>query len=143
VPMRLLRSRPKWLMLPAAAGLVVGLCVSLYAQPGNPPKPTPTGKDTGLIPREVLFGNPDKAGAKVSHDGKYLSYLAPVKGVLNVWVGPVDDPSKAKPVTDDKKRGIRTYFWAFTNKHILYTQDADGDEDYHIYRVDLDTGKTE
>jgi len=112
------------------------------ADQGNMPKPTPAGKETGLIARELLFGNPDKAAARISPDGKQLSYLAPVDGVLNVWVGPIDDPDAAKPVTKDKKRGIRTYFWAYTNKHLLYTQDADGDEDWNVYRVDLDTLET-
>lgn len=95
-----------------------------------------------LIPREVLFGNPDKAAARLSPDGKHLSYLAPKNGVLNVWVGPVDDPSAAQPVTDDKKRGIRSYFWAYTSRHVLYTQDVGGDEDWHVYAVDLETKKT-
>lgn len=131
-----------WLPVLAVAG-VFGLCLGLRAEQGHALKPTPSGKETGLIPREILFGNPDKAGAKLSHDGKYLSYLAPVKGVLNVWVGPADDPAKAKPVTNDKKRGIRAYSWAFTNQHLLYTQDADGDEDFHVYCVNLETGKTE
>ena len=111
-------------------------------KPTDMPKPTPAGKETGLIPRELLFGNPDKAAARISPDGKRLSYLAPVDGVLNVWVGPIDDPDAAKPVTKDKVRGIRSYFWAYTNKHILYTQDAEGDEDWHVYRVDLDTQET-
>jgi dipeptidyl aminopeptidase/acylaminoacyl peptidase len=99
-------------------------------------------KGVPLIPRQVLFGNPDKAAARISPDGKHLSYLAPVDGVLNVWVGPTDDPSAAKPVTQDKKRGIRSYFWAYTGKHILYTQDADGDENWHVYSVDIDKGET-
>jgi dipeptidyl aminopeptidase/acylaminoacyl peptidase len=106
------------------------------------PQPTPAGKETGLIPRELLFGNPDKAAARISPDGKQLSFLAPVDGVLNVWVGPVDNPDAAKPVTEDKKRGIRVYFWAYTNQHILYVQDAEGDEDFNIYKVDLATLKT-
>jgi dipeptidyl aminopeptidase/acylaminoacyl peptidase len=95
---------------------------------------------TKLIPRKILFGNPDKAAAKISPDGKYLSFLAPVKGVLNVWVGPADNPEAAKPVTKDTKRGIRSYFWAYTNRHILYAQDEGGDENWHIYRVDLKSG---
>jgi dipeptidyl aminopeptidase/acylaminoacyl peptidase len=99
-------------------------------------------KDVPLIPRPILFGNPEKAAARIAHDGKRLSYLAPVNNVLNVWVGPADDPSAAKAVTDDKKRGIRSYFWAYTNKHILYTQDLDGDENWHVYAVDLDAGTT-
>src|SRR5690242_16190177 len=72
-----------------------------------------------LIPRRILFGNPDKASARISPDGSRLAYLAPVNGVLNVWVGPGLKPDEAKPVTDDKKRGIRSYFWAYTNNHIL------------------------
>lgn len=103
--------------------------------------PTPVGKETGLIPREVLFGNPDKAQARLSPDGKYLSYLAPVDGVLNVWVAPADAPEKARPITHDKKRGIRSHSWTFTNRHILYLQDADGDENWRIYVVNVETGK--
>lgn len=98
-------------------------------------------KGVKLIPREVLFGNPDKAAARLSHDGKRLAYLAPVDGVLNVWVGPVDDPDSAKAVTHDKKRGIRAYFWAYTNEHIVYLQDAAGDENWHVYSVNLANGK--
>lgn len=99
-------------------------------------------KHTPLIPRETLFGNPDKTAARISPDGTHLSYLAPENGVLNVWVGPLDDPSAAKPVTQDKLRGIRTYSWAYTNEHILYLQDVGGDEDWHVYCVDLATLKT-
>ena len=101
-----------------------------------PPDTTP------LIPRQVLFGNPDKAAAQLSPDGNRLSYLAPVDGVLNVWVGPIDDPAAAKPVTDDKVRGIRSHFWAFTNQHILYIQDKNGDENWHLYAVDLNLDQT-
>jgi len=95
-----------------------------------------------LIPRSVLFGNPDKAGAQLSPDGTRISFLAPVNGVLNVWVGPVENPDAAKPVTDDKKRGIRSYFWAYTNKHILYIQDKEGDENWHVFLVDLAASTT-
>jgi dipeptidyl aminopeptidase/acylaminoacyl peptidase len=110
---------------------------------GKDLKATAPGKETGLIPREVLFGNPDKAGAKISHDGKRLSFLAPVDGVLNVWVGPVDNPGAARPVTKDKKRGIRQYSWAYNNGQILYLQDREGDENWHVYGVDLASGRTQ
>jgi dipeptidyl aminopeptidase/acylaminoacyl peptidase len=106
------------------------------------PAETAATKGVSLISRKVLFGNPDKAAARLSPDGKRLSYLAPHNGVLNVFVGPVDDPAAAKPVTNDKQRGIRTYSWAYDNKHILYIQDSKGDEDWHVYCVDLDSGET-
>ena len=95
-----------------------------------------------LIPRDVLFGNPEKANVQLSPDGKQISFLAPVNGVLNVWVGPADDPGAAKAVTNDTHRGIRNYFWPFTSKHILYLQDKGGNEDFHVYSVDLATKKT-
>ena len=97
--------------------------------------------DVPLIPRTKFFGNPEKARARLSPDGQRLAYVAPVEGVLNVWVSPDDDPAKAKPVTFDKHRGIFNYFWAYTSKHILYTQDKDGDEDFHVYAVNLDSGE--
>src|SRR4051812_22923987 len=96
--------------------------------------------DVPLIPRKAFFGNPEKARARLSHDGKRLAFVAPVEGVLNVWVSPDDDPAKAKPVTFDKHRGVVEYSWAFTSKHILYTQDKNGDEDDHVYCIDLSSG---
>ncbi len=95
-----------------------------------------------LIPREVLFGNPVKANAQISPNGKMLTYLAPDdKGVMNVWVrtlGQEDD----KVVTADKKRGIRNYEWQQDGEHILYIQDRDGDEDWHVYQTNLKTKNT-
>ncbi len=95
-----------------------------------------------LIPRDVLFGNPDRAGVQISPDGSKISFLAPVDGVLNVWVGPASEPAKARPVTDDRSRGIRNYNWAFTSGHIAYLQDTGGDEDWKLYITDLTTGET-
>ena len=81
------------------------------------------GEKPPLIPRSVLFGNPDKASVQLSPNGKHISFLAPVNNVLNVWVGPANNPSAAKPVTKDTHRGIRRYFWAFTNNHVVFLQD--------------------
>jgi dipeptidyl aminopeptidase/acylaminoacyl peptidase len=94
-----------------------------------------------LIPRKVLFGNPDKARPRISPDGRRLAYLAPDEDVLNVWVrtvGKHDD----RAVTKDRKRGIRAYFWAQNNERIVYIQDKEGDENWHIYSVDLKTDRT-
>ncbi len=104
---------------------------------------TPTAAEavagTAVIPRSALFGNPEKTQARLSPDGKYISYIAPVNGVLNVFVGPRSDPSAAKAVTKDAKRGIRQHFWALDNKHVLYLQDEGGDENWHVYAVDVAT----
>jgi dipeptidyl aminopeptidase/acylaminoacyl peptidase len=97
--------------------------------------------DEGLIPREVLFGNPDKSLVRLSPDGKYITYLAPSNGVLNVWLAPIDDVKSAKHITDDKERGIRNYFWSLNNKHILFMQDYKGDENFRLYSYDLTSQK--
>jgi dipeptidyl aminopeptidase/acylaminoacyl peptidase len=92
-----------------------------------------------LIPRSILFGNPEKTDPQLSPDGARLGYLAPDDGVLNVWVRSVaggDD----RAVTRDRGRGIRSYFWAKDNQHLLYIQDQGGDENWHLYAVHLDSG---
>ena len=93
-----------------------------------------------LIPRDLLFGNPDRTMVRISSDGSNMSYLAPVKGVLNVWVAPAGHLEKARPVTNDTYRGIHNYGWAYTNKDLLYLQDKNGNENYSIYSVNLTSG---
>lgn len=91
-----------------------------------------------LIPRAKLFGNPSRADCQISPDGKWLSWLAPKDGVLNIWLAPVGtDLSSARAVTDDRKRGIRFHAWMPGSTHLLYVQDEGGTEDWHVYAVDL------
>jgi dipeptidyl aminopeptidase/acylaminoacyl peptidase len=95
-----------------------------------------------LIPRELFFGNPERAGVQISPDGKHLSWLAPKNGVMNVWVAPIGDLAAARAVTADTTRPVRIYHWAHTGKQVLYLQDAGGDENFHLFSADLATGKT-
>jgi dipeptidyl aminopeptidase/acylaminoacyl peptidase len=121
------------------------------AQPAPPPVVTPPAPEppvakgnpsNDLIPRAVLFGNPVRSSVQLSHDGKHISWLAPKDGVMNVWVAPIGKLDQAKAVTNDTVRPIRGYGWAFTNKHIIYGQDAAGDENFHVFRADIADGKT-
>ena len=84
-------------------------------------------KDYGveLIPRQTLFGNPERTAVTLSHDGTQVAYLAPLDGVLNVWVAPLDAIGDAKPVTRDRGRGIRHYLWSYHPGYLLYGQDRD------------------
>jgi dipeptidyl aminopeptidase/acylaminoacyl peptidase len=95
--------------------------------------------DTPLIPRKLLFGNPDKASVQVSPDGQWISWLAPRDGRLNVYIAPRDDPAAARPVTHDTGRGIRFYGWTFTGETILFIQDKGGDENWRIYSANIHT----
>ena len=93
-----------------------------------------------LIPREILFGNPERVGVQVSPDGTRLSWIAPEEGVLNVWVAPAADLAKARAITRDRDRGIREYFWMPSGTHIVYLQDRGGDENWRAYSVNLASG---
>jgi dipeptidyl aminopeptidase/acylaminoacyl peptidase len=94
-----------------------------------------------LIPRTVLFGNPEKAAAQIAPDGKRMSYLAPVVDVLNVWVG-TPGQNDFRPVTKETDRSITRYFWSEDNQHILYLQDAGGNENWRLFSVNLESGET-
>lgn len=100
------------------------------------------GAKTELIPRKILFGNPERITARLSPDGTKISFLAPINDVLNVWVGPIEDPTSARPITKDTDRGIYRYFWSYTNEHIIYIQDKAGEENWRIYSVHVETNIT-
>jgi dipeptidyl aminopeptidase/acylaminoacyl peptidase len=93
-----------------------------------------------LIPRAVLFGNPTYAAPTVSPDGTRLGYLAPDEGVLNVWVGPVETPNQATPVTRDRGRGIRVFGFCHDDRTLYYLQDEGGDENWRLHLLDLESG---
>jgi hypothetical protein len=90
--------------------------------------PVQAADQDGLIPRKDIFGNPTRTLPAISPDGKNIAYIAPRDGVLNVFVAPRDNIGGAKPVTADKKRGIRGFSWAENSKQLIYTQDEGGDE---------------
>ena len=89
-----------------------------------------------IIDRELLFDSPEIAGGQLSPDGKFISFIKPYKGTQNIWVKKLEeDFTKAKPLTADTVRPIRSYFWSRDGKYILYSQDKGGDENFNIYAV--------
>ena len=92
-----------------------------------------------LIPRRLIFGNPDRSQVQISPDGRHVSYLAPRDGVMNVFVAPAHDPTNAKPITNDRTRGIPMYFWAYDSKHVLYGKDEGGNENWNVYSVPIES----
>jgi len=87
-----------------------------------------------LIPRSVLFGNPQRTAPRISPDGRLLA-----------WIAPIGDPeagvdwAAAQAVTADSDRGVRVFNWARDGRHLLYVQDAGGDENWRLYDVDMET----
>lgn len=125
--------------------LVFCLCLltSLFAASQNTKtaKPETTARPMtpvpALIDRELFFGNPEIAGAQISPDGKYVTFMKPWKDTRNIWIKGVDEPfSTARLLTTETKRPIPGYFWTYDSKYILYVKDNDGDENFNLYAVD-------
>lgn len=134
----------------------IGLCVGWWAtSPGDAPrsgeldvvdvrgslefgpqKPVPR-----LLPRSQLFGEPRHFSVGISPDGTTLSFLAPEDGVANLWTAPTRRPKDAMVHTQDRHRGVHNYMWAANGEHLLYLRDQDGDENDHVFAIDLSTGR--
>ena len=93
-----------------------------------------------LIPREVLFGNPEIVAVDLSPDGTRLAYLAPLDGVLNLWVRELDGRRPARPLTRSRKRPQRGATWTSDGRYLISTRDGDGDENTVLVRIDPDSG---
>ena len=94
-----------------------------------------------LVARKVFFDNPDYLNVQLSPDGQHLAYVAPVDGVNNLWLAPVADPAAGRPLTKVTDRNIATYYrWAFTNRHLVFFRERDGDENFRAASVDIESG---
>jgi len=136
-------------------GLVLGLAVPVFvaaqdvpdsvlvdADNMDPPSVEHQGELPPLLDRQTFFGDPERSGAQLSPDGERVAFQKPYKGKMNVWVKGVDEPfDAAEPVTADTSRPVQGYFWTQDSERILYIQDKGGNENYHIYAVDPDSGE--
>ncbi len=112
-------------LLTAVGGL--SLLLPSFAAAEQPP----------IIDRQSFFGEIQIAGAQISPDAKYISFLKPYQGTRNIWVKKADEPfAAARPISAETTRPVRNYFWSRDSKYILYVQDAGGDENFNVYAID-------
>lgn len=139
--MRMHRHRATALSL---AWIATGCQIAHHGQKAGPSDTTAACAQElpALIPRQVLFGNPERTHGRISPNGAWLGYVAPVDGVPNLHVARTDAPESVRILTRDGKRGIREFVFAFDNRHVLYVQDRDGDENFQLFAADLMTGAT-
>lgn len=130
--------------LRAFAVLAAGLGLAGCARPADDGVRTPAAAAAPavavpLIPRSAIFGNPVRAAGRISPDGRHVSWLAPVDGVLNVFVAPADNPDAGRAVTRETRRNLQQYFWAPDGQHVIYLQDAGGNENFQAHSVNIRT----
>jgi dipeptidyl aminopeptidase/acylaminoacyl peptidase len=123
--------------LPAAAAIGLATAVSALTPGPALGQADYLDKLPPLVDREIFFGDPQIAYAALSPDGRFVSFVQQLDGILNVWVKGIDEPfDAARPVTADSVRPVVGYFWSEDGQSILYTQDKAGDENFRVYAVD-------
>lgn len=116
---------------PSTVALYAVLCVPIFSAAGLAQNALPP-----LVDREVLFGNPEIAGAQISPDGKFIAFRKPYKETMNVWVKRADEPfANARPLTNEVKRPVPSFFWSRDGKYVLFVKDNGGDENFNVYAV--------
>jgi Tol biopolymer transport system component len=104
--------------------------------------PLPGGEENAaLLPRRLIFGDPERSIVRISPDGTRIAFRAPVDGVLNLWVAPIDAIEQARPVTRVTDRNLGPWVvWMRDNRNVLFFREAAGDENWRAWRADLETG---
>jgi len=85
---------------------------------------------------EDFFRNPEQSSFQISPNGEYISYMAPYESRMNIFVRKMDGGEPTR-ITSETDRDIAGYLWA-NNSRLLYVKDFGGDENYHLYAVNLD-----
>jgi dipeptidyl aminopeptidase/acylaminoacyl peptidase len=133
--------RRRLLLAAAGAGtLALGAAPARAQTRGETPRAA-AASHGALIPRRVLFGDPERSLARISPDGKRVGFLAAVDGVLNVWVAPLAAPGEARALTRVTDRNLGPWLiWLQNNRHVVYFRERGGDENWQAHRVDVETG---
>lgn len=114
--------------------LVASLAVFAACAPAN-------GRDDDLIPRRALFASSGRSYARLSPDGSKIAFVAsPSGGPDHLWVAPATNPAAAIELNPPGTESISRFDWAYTSAHLLYAKDSTGDENTHVFVVDITTG---
>jgi len=112
-------------------------------------RPSDTVADFPILPLERLMAPGSFGTPLISPDGSLISWIAPLDGISNLYVAPVDDIAAARPVTRFTEGGLRgtnvsgkvIYRWHYDSRRVIFPMDYDGDENWDIHIVDVETGE--
>ena len=93
-------------------------------------------KPAPRIPMEDFFRNPEKSSFRISPSGERIAYMKPWKTRMNVFVLDMKNHKETR-LTSSEDRGVYGFTW-LSDKRIAYVKDDGGDENMHIYAVDID-----
>lgn len=129
--------------------LLIALAAFVCASSLGPTATSASPAGPPLIPFEKFFAPAVVEAPLLSPDGKWVSYISRYQDAYNIFVAPIDDLARARPVTKETGRGIQwysvsgavTYRWTPDSRFILYLKDNNGDENNRIYAVDVASGE--
>ena len=112
-------------------------------------RPSDTVADFPILPLERLMAPGSFGTPLISPDGRLISWIAPLDGISNLYVAPADDIAAARPVTRFTEGGVRgtnvsgkvIYRWHYDSLRVIFPMDYDGDENWDIHIVDVETGE--
>ncbi len=88
---------------------------------------------------EDFFRNPQSNDYKISPEGRYISYMAPYKDRMNVFIKELSS-GDSRRLTSVEDRNIESHFWS-GESFVLFLRDNGGDENHHLHAIDLSTGE--
>jgi dipeptidyl aminopeptidase/acylaminoacyl peptidase len=89
-----------------------------------------------LIPMKDFFKNPTKASFILSPNGEYFAFMQPWENRMNVHVQKIGEDKEVR-ITSATERDIAGFIWA-GNDRIAYVQDKGGNENFHLFAVNID-----
>ncbi len=116
--------------------LTTGMATMLLLTACGPgPEATTMDGPPPRVDMKDLFRNPEMASFQISPDGRHISYRAPWKNRMNIFVRQMGD-TVATQVTHDTIRDIGGYFWK--GDRLVYIRDINGDENYILFSAAID-----
>ena len=96
-----------------------------------------------LIPRDLLFGNPERTSPSLSPDGTRFVYSSPDDSKGNhgsLWTLPASG-GEPKEIYRSSTRNLYDPIWSPDGRQLIYSADAGGTA--HLYRMEIATGATQ
>src|SRR5262249_3597032 len=106
-------------------------------------------KELPLLSRELLFAQPEVRSPLLSPDGRYISAVKSLNGVMNYFVAPTANPNDWRAVTHYADRDVNPtdvsdsliYYWTSDSKYLVFLRDTNGNEKFHVMRANVETGE--
>ena len=93
------------------------------------------------IPLRDFFKNKKSYQYKLSPNGKFIAYLKTYKHRMNVFIRSVEGTFPETRITHQLDRDVRSLEWKGNNT-ILFIRDFGGDENFHLFAVQIRITKT-